>query len=254
MAETTKEKCIHDGHRKRLTETVNKVGLDGLSKVQALEYILFYIFPRGDVNPLAHRLLDRFNDIPTVLEASVEDLQQVKGIGEMAAQKLHALLEIFSYYTNEQLKSQPLKTIGDFYDYIEQLLRYKKEEELHLFGVNSAGEVIRGRKFASGTINMVGIDMREIALFVSTYKVPAVFLVHNHPDGSCIASTQDEISYENMKGVFKFSGCKLIDSLIVGKDGIYSMESKNIQRIFNEGLEYVQSLLLENCQENLIEN
>ena len=254
MAETTKEKCIHDGHRKRLTETVNKVGLDGLSKVQALEYILFYIFPRGDVNPLAHRLLDRFNDIPTVLEASVEDLQQVKGIGEMAAQKLHALLEIFSYYTNEQLKSQPLKTIRDFYDYIEQLLRYKKEEELHLFGVNSAGEVIRGRKFASGTINMVGIDMREIALFVSTYKVPAAFLVHNHPDGSCIASAQDEISYENMKGTFKFSGCKLIDSIIVGKDGIYSMERKNIQRIFSEGLEYVQSLFLESYQENLPED
>ena len=61
------EKTMHDGHRKRLTATVHKVGLDGLSDVQALEYILFYIFPRGDVNPLAHRLLSRFNNVPTVL-------------------------------------------------------------------------------------------------------------------------------------------------------------------------------------------
>ena len=82
-----KGKCIHDGHRKRLTETVNRVGLDGLSNIQVLEYILFFIFPRGDVNPLAHRLLDRFENVYTVLEASVEDLMDVKGIGEMAAQK-----------------------------------------------------------------------------------------------------------------------------------------------------------------------
>ena len=254
MSETTKEKCIHDGHRKRLTETVNKVGLDDLSKVQALEYILFYIFPRGDVNPLAHRLLDRFNDIPTVLEASVEDLKEVKGMGEMAAQKLHALLEIFSFYINEQLKSQPLKTLGDFFDFIEQLLRYKKEEELHIFGVNSAGEIIRGRRFAKGSINMVGIDMREIALFISTYKVPAVFLVHNHPNGSCVPSAQDKISFANMKGAFQFSGCELKDALIVGKDGIYSMGNNCIQRIFSEGLEYVQSLLLESYPESLPED
>ena len=65
------KKCIHDGHRKRLVDTVDQVGLYGLSDVQALEYILFFIFPRGDVNPLAHRLLDRFNDTQTVLEASV---------------------------------------------------------------------------------------------------------------------------------------------------------------------------------------
>ncbi len=249
-----KDKCIHDGHRKRLTETVNKVGLDGLSKVQALEYILFFIFPRGDVNPLAHRLLDRFNDVQTVLEASVEDLMQVKGIGEMAAQKIHSFLEIYSYYTNEKLKEQPLKSLGDFYDYIEQLLRYKKDEEIHLFGINAAGEVVRGRKFGKGSADLVSLDMRQIALFVSTYKFPAAFLVHNHPNGNCNPSEQDSKSFENMKGVFSFSGCKLIDSIIVGNDGIFSMERNHIQRIFNTGLEYLQSLCPENQPKELQKN
>ena len=43
-----KKDNIHEGHRKRLIETVSKVGLDNLSDIQALEFILFYIFPRGD--------------------------------------------------------------------------------------------------------------------------------------------------------------------------------------------------------------
>jgi len=44
---------MHDGHRGRLLQTVNKAGLQDLSDIQKLEFILFYIIPRGDVNPLA---------------------------------------------------------------------------------------------------------------------------------------------------------------------------------------------------------
>ena len=240
---------IHEGHRKRLIETVYKVGLDNLSDVQALEFILFYIFPRGDVNPLAHRLLERFHNTATILEASVEDLMEVEGMGKTSSQKLHSLLEILYYYTLQKSNTQDcLKTLGDFYDYIEQLLRYRMEEELYLFGVNSSGEVVKGRRFARGSLDMVRIELRDIALYISTYKVKAVFLVHNHPEGSCKASTQDEISYEKLKGVFNFSGCKLLDSLVVGKDGIYSMEKHSMQRIFSEGLEYLQELFQETPQ------
>lgn len=237
---------IHEGHRKRLIETVSKVGLDNLSDIQALEFILFYIFPRGDVNPLAHRLLNRFNNTATILEASIEDLMEVEGMGKTSSQKLHLILEVLYYYTLQKVNNVDcLKTLGEFYDYIEQLLRYRKEEELYLFGVNASGEVVKGRRFAKGTLDMVGIELRDIALYISTYKVKAVFLVHNHPEGSCKASTQDEISYNKLKGVFNFSGCKLLDSLVVGKDGIYSMEKHSMQRIFSEGLEYLQALLQE---------
>lgn len=234
------KKCIHDGHRKRLVDTVDQVGLYGLSDVQALEYILFFIFPRGDVNPLAHRLLDRFNDTQTVLEASVEDLMAVDGIGEMAAKKIHSLLEIYSYYTSQKLNSQPIKTMGEFYDYMEQLLRYRSDEELHIFGVNCSGEVIRGRRFASGSFNLVSVNMREVALFISTYKVPAVVIVHNHPNGSAMPSKQDEISYAKMKQVFNFSGCRLTDSIIIGKDGIFSMEANTYQRFFDSKIEVLK--------------
>ena len=244
-----KGKCIHDGHRKRLTETVNRVGLDGLSNIQVLEYILFFIFPRGDVNPLAHRLLDRFENVHTVLEASVEDLMEVKGIGEMAGQKIHSLLEVFYYYTAEKLNYQPLKTLGDFLDYVEQLLRYRAEEELHVFGVNISGEVEQGRCLAKGNNTLVGVNMRDIALYVSTAKVKKAYLVHNHPGGSSTPSEQDKMSYDRMKGIFTFTGCRLADSFVIGKDGIYSMERKSIIRVFSEGLEYLQSLLLEDSQE-----
>lgn len=238
------EKTMHDGHRKRLTATVHKVGLDGLSDIQALEYILFFIFPRGDVNPLAHRLLARFNDVPTVLEASVEDLMEVKGMGEASAQKLQSLLEIFYYYTQTKAcNGNELKTMGDFYDYLEQLLRFRTNEELFIFGVNNMGEVVQGRRFSRGDGVHVEIDMKEIALYISTHKVQAVFVVHNHPTGSAKESGLDRETFMKLKEAFKFQGCSLIDSIIVGKDGIYSMTNKGFVRLFNQGVEYLQALL-----------
>lgn len=58
---------IHRGHRVRLINTVDKCGLDGLSDIQVLEFFLFFVFPRRDVNPLAHRLLDKYKSISGVL-------------------------------------------------------------------------------------------------------------------------------------------------------------------------------------------
>ena len=240
------ERHIHDGHRQRLVSTATLAGLDSLSDVQAVECLLFFVFPRGDVNPLAHRLLDRFACFTNILESSVEDLMEVKGINKMSAMKIHLFLEFFNYYSFEKIKNKNnIKTIGEFYDYLEQLLRYKSEEEMYLFGVNPSGEIVKGRRFAKGNSNLVGIDLHDISLYISSNKVNAVFLVHNHPNGTAVASKLDISSYEDLQRKFDFVGCKLLDSLIVGKDGIYSSKKRLMQRVFGEGIEYMQSIIKE---------
>lgn len=232
------EKNVHDGHRVRLIDMVDRVGLENVTPIQALEFILFYIFPRGDVNPLAHRLLDRFNSVATILEASVEDLKAVDGMGDTSAKKLRSLLNIFYYYSFVKMEGDDtVQTTGEFYDYIEQLLRYRKEEELLIFGLIPNGDVTKGRRFTKGGASQVSINLEDIALYISTHKVKRVILVHNHPKGSCTASKQDVESYEKLKKMFDFSGCNLQDMVIIGDDGIYSMERACMQRVFNVSLE-----------------
>ena len=48
------EKNLHEGHRARLLNVAIDAGVDAMSNVQVVEFFLTYIFPRGDVNPLAH--------------------------------------------------------------------------------------------------------------------------------------------------------------------------------------------------------
>ena len=75
---------LHDGHRKRLKEQFLNHG-DGFHDHQLLELLLCYAIPQGDVNALAHRLLDRFGSLAGVLDARPEALTQVPGVGEHTA-------------------------------------------------------------------------------------------------------------------------------------------------------------------------
>ena len=82
------------GHRERLRERVKRAGYASLHDYEALELALFRTFPRGDVKPLAKRLLDRFGSLSGLLSASVEELTAVKGVGEACALDLKLMHEL----------------------------------------------------------------------------------------------------------------------------------------------------------------
>ena len=227
------DKYIHSGHRVRLFETASRSGFENLSDVQAVELLLCYIFPRGDVNPLAHRLLDRYKTFPGVLEAPYEDLLMVEGMGNIAARKLSMFMRIFDRFAIDKINQKDRKSkLGDIYDKIELLLRFKAEEEVHVFAINANETICGHRCLGKGSLATVGIDLRTVSLFMAVYKVPAAVLVHNHPNGECRPSLQDLESHKRLENLFKFAGCTLIDNLIIGYDGIYSMTSSSMRRSF----------------------
>ena len=49
----------HSGHRQRLRESFLALGAKAMPEHQLLELLLTYAIPRRDVNPLAHRLIER---------------------------------------------------------------------------------------------------------------------------------------------------------------------------------------------------
>lgn len=69
----------HTGHRQRMKTEFLSRGLEGWPDHRVLELLLFYAVPQGDVNGLAHELVERFGSLAGVLDASVEELRKVKG-------------------------------------------------------------------------------------------------------------------------------------------------------------------------------
>lgn len=76
-----KERPIHENHRARMQERVAHNGMESLAEHEVLEYMLYLAIPRQDTNPLAHRLIDHFGSFCRVMEATPQELMQVKGVG-----------------------------------------------------------------------------------------------------------------------------------------------------------------------------
>ena len=227
------EAHMHEGHRARLLDTVVKVGLENVSDVQAMEFILFYIFPRGDVNPLAHRLLHEFGSIANVLDADVIALKQVKGMGERSAKALVMLSEMFNYYVSVKLsKKINLGRFNDIADYFEELLRFRTIENFMIVGLDAKCNLIQKKTLSTGSVINVGIDPTEIAKFVISAKPAYILFAHNHPGGSAKASARDIEATKRLKDLIEKLGISFVDHFIVADDGVFSVLKDDFIRVF----------------------
>lgn len=99
---------IHTGHRSRLTRRALAAGLDRMPAHEALEFLLYFVLPRGDVNPLAHALIDRFGTVTAVLHAEKAELLSVDGLGPRAAEYLTLLGTAMDEYLAAEYEPETL--------------------------------------------------------------------------------------------------------------------------------------------------
>ncbi len=77
MANTEKR----EGHRKRLRGKFLKRGIEALHDYEIIELLLTLGTPRKDCKQQAKEAVEKFKGLRGVLEASIDDLQEIKGIG-----------------------------------------------------------------------------------------------------------------------------------------------------------------------------
>ncbi len=230
-----KDDADHSGHRTRLTKLINNTGMDSVSEIQAVEYFLTYIFPRGDVNPLAHRLLNRYGNFANIVDASLEDLIQTTGINERSAMKIKNFNQIMDYYITCRMKKKiNLKNNSDLLDYLEMLLRFKKVENLYLFAIDISYNLIEQRCLAMNNIRKVGINPMDLYNFISSTKLHCLVVAHNHPGGTAYPSKDDGEAVKYLDKLLAPLNIRLVDSLIVGADGVYSERSNGFLRHFQD--------------------
>lgn len=245
---STKEKQnIHSGHRERLTETLINAGTEKLSQIQVVEYFLTYIFPRGDVNPLAHKLLDKYETFANIIDAEVDDLCTVDGINKRSAKKIKLFGEMINYYSFSKITQKVnLRNTGDFLNLLEQLLRMQSVENLYLFAIDHDFNLIQKRKFDLKKVRSVGLSPFDLVNFISSTKLSYLIVAHNHPNGTAQASADDHDAVRYINEILETFDCKLLDSFIVGQDGIYSESQNSFVRNFST-TESVYNKILKNA-------
>ena len=223
----------HDGHRKRLLDLVVNAGIDNMSDIQIVEYMLTYIFPRGDVNPLAHRLLDTYGNLTNIIDASSTDLMTVKGINERSAKKISMLGELFYAYSTAKLRKKcKVDCKADVLDIVEDVLRFRTTENLLLLGFSVANYLCGKKRINLYQNNEVSIPIMELTAFLSSVKPASLVVAHCHPYGIAEPSASDLNGFKIVEKICFDCGVNLIDSYIVGENGVYGQREGKLVRTY----------------------
>lgn len=232
----------HAGHRQRMRERFLAQGLNGFAPHEVLELILFYAIPRQNVNPLAHRLIEHFGSLHGVLDAPVEELAKVEGVGQSAA----VLLNLFSQVARqlEVSRGKELEKLENRFraeEHCRRLLSGLKQEHLYAVCLNGQMQVICDVLVAKGTLGEVPAYPRLVAEIVLRHNAHAVVLCHNHPGGQVTPSQADIDSTFALSHLLAGLGVALADHIIVCGNQTLSMSASGCFTHIFPGQESVQA-------------
>ncbi|MBE5746260.1 MAG: hypothetical protein E7359_03120 [Clostridiales bacterium] len=219
---------IHKNHRQRLREELLLNGFN-TSEHRVLEYILFDCHTQKDMNPLAHKLIDKFGSFKNVLEASYSDLIKVDGVGDITAKHLTSIIPIFNYYNHQKLNciKTKIQTKKDYVNYFKTKINDLSQESLLVIALSSNFEVKSSKIITTGTDTQVKLNPMEILSFLNENKTNKTILMHNHPSGDPTPSFSDIENTKEILKTFNLIGIELIDHIIVANSGYYSFNEQN---------------------------
>ncbi len=216
----------HAGHRERLRERATEGGLAALPDYELLELYLFRTFPRGDVKPIAKDLLKRFGSLQAVLAASVEELRQVKGVGEAAALDLKMLHEANLRVARAQVARRPvISSWTALLAYVRTALAHEPREQFRVLFLDKKNQLIADEVMNRGTVDHAPVYPREIVKRALELSSSAVILVHNHPSGDPTPSGADVEITRQVVEAGRSLKIAVHDHLVVGREGVKSFKA-----------------------------
>lgn len=232
MEREKKPPSVHTGHRKRVKDEFLANGLNGLPDHRVLELLLFYAIPQGDVNPLAHLLVDHFGSLTGVLHATYDQLVKVKGVGHNTAVLLQLIPAVAARYMRQNASFE--HQIVDLWQLRELLEPYffgQRDEVAYLVCMDGNSRLLATRKLGEGVVDTVQIATRKVLEAALDCNASQAVLAHNHVSGVAVPSNADVDTTLRLKRVLAESvGITLVDHLIFAGGDMVSMAQSGLLR------------------------
>lgn len=222
---------IHEGHRERMRKKYIKHGIEAFAPHEVLELMLYYAKPRGDTNPVAHSLIDKFGSVSNVFDADPADLKNVAEVGEQTVVLIKLIKDLASYYHRDKWGTRPkLRNFTETGLYALDMVGERSEEYFFLISLDHQHSVISFNEVEKGTVSRSAVSIRKVVECAVRCHASKVVLVHNHPSGSLTPSGSDIDVTLALQSALSPLDIAVIDHIIVAKGGYMSMVEKGYMR------------------------
>lgn len=185
----------------------------------------------GDMNvlELAQRMLSEADgDLEVLAAGSLEALCAYPGVGPGKAVMLMAAFELGNRRYSKLKADRPEKVASpkDVFRVMFPRMRNLSHEECWALFLNQANGLIGKEMISSGGMSSTVMDVRMVVRRAIEKKASGVILVHNHPSGNAMPSTEDITVTRNLQKGLKTCDIGLVDHVVISRYAYYSFSDE----------------------------
>jgi DNA repair protein RadC len=221
--------------QERPRERLQILGAEALSAQELLAVVLGRGVQGESVATCAQNLLARFGSLQGIVQASLEELQEIKGIGLAKATQLKACTEIARRLHNTNTQHENMKRNSraaispeEVYRLVNPKIRnYAKEHFLVLcFDVHS--KLLGVDVISIGTLTASLVHPRETFDTAIRRHASHIIIAHNHPSNDTEPSTNDIELTRRLVEAGNILDIRVLDHVIIGKDTFLSFKEQQL--------------------------
>src|SRR4051812_35436946 len=179
---------------------------------------------------LAEPAAGGFGGIAGLLNAQLDDLKRIKGMGGDAKRaELAAVLELARRAMAQQLTEREVfGSPGAVKQYLQLHLSGKPHEVFAVLFLDAQNRLVAMEELFRGTLTQTSVYPREVVQQALAHGAAAVVLAHNHPSGTVQPSRADEALTLTLKAALALVDVRVIDHVIVAPGDALSMAEKGL--------------------------
>lgn len=227
----TDDEAHYHGHRQRLRERFLKSGLAGFADYEVVELLLTLAIPRSDVKQPAKALIARFGNLRGILDAPIEELRAVSGIGTVTPVALQIIKAAATLYL--QQSAEGLDSLADparLSQFWRMRIGALPNEVFEVAYLDSGYRLLRNGvdRLEEGTVDRAAVYPRRVIEAALKRGAAAIVLAHNHPNANLTPSEQDKVLTRAIVLAAETVHLKVVDHLIVSAQDTFSFRKAGL--------------------------
>ena len=208
-----------------------KSGFSGFSDHEVVELILTLALPRSDVKPQAKALVKCFGTLKKILDAPIEDIRRVKGLGSVAPVALKIIRDTATFYLQQSNElGESFLDLKHRSDLLRMRIGALPNEVFDVAFLDSGYRLMRDgiERISEGTIDRATVYPRRVIESALKRGAAAIVLAHNHPNGSTTPSEEDKLLTRAIVLASETISLKVFDHIIVSTQETFSFQKEGL--------------------------
>ena len=218
---------IPEGERPR--ERFREIGATGMSQRELIAIVLRSGTEGTNVLALADALLQKFGGLGGVARASLDEMQQVHGIGVVKAIEIKAALELGKRAMLTTQDSKPMvKTPADAAQLLMLHMGMLEQEEVRTLLLDARNRVTATPMIYRGSLNAASMRVGEVFKEAIRGNAASVIIAHNHPSGDPTPSAEDVIVTKALAAAGKLLDIEVLDHIVIAHNRYVSLKERGL--------------------------